>query len=68
MCLTVQMALTDPGCILSMDKLVAAASHQFRWSHVHVVANSGGGRKKGNRVKDLEYSSFSLFPSVKWAQ
>lgn len=45
-CLTVQMALTDPGCILSVDKLVAAASHQLRGSHVHVVANSGGDRKE----------------------
>lgn len=45
-CLTVQVALTDPGCILSMDKLVAAAPHKLRGSHVHMVANSGGDRRK----------------------
>lgn len=57
-CLTVQVALTDPGCILSMDKLVAAASHQLRGSHVHMVANSGGvrkteERKRGKGVRDI---------------
>lgn len=37
------MALADPGCVLSVDKLVAAAAHQLRGPQVHVLADPGGG-------------------------
>lgn len=45
------MALADPGRILSMDKLVAAAAHQLRGPQVHVVADpeSRGQRRGGGR-------------------
>lgn len=44
--LTVQVALADPGCVLSVDELVAAAAHQLRRPQVHVVADS---KDKGHR-------------------
>ena len=45
------MALADPGRILSMDKLVAAAANQLRGPQVHVVADpeSRGQRRAGEK-------------------
>lgn len=36
--------MADPGCILSVDKLVATAAHKLCRPQVHVVADSEGER------------------------
>lgn len=55
------MALADPGRILSMDKLVAAAANQLRGPQVHVVADpeSRGQRRGGEKGAGLVPESLS---------
>lgn len=59
--------MADPGCVLSMDKLVAAAAHQLRGRQVHVVADSKGrgDREGGRRPRGGKKAGWVLeFPRV----